>query len=457
MTRLTDDADVAAIDHTYRYLQPSVLEPARTGSHLRLATSTGSEEHPHFFDGRLTEPRRTGQLLRSLANLVGTRFFTPPNMVERLIRQADPVVTAGGGIVRFEVFSECCSTYARVDLTADAYEAEHLSPGTTNVDFNAPMRAALSSLRDDDDVGLSVGSEGLTLRTRDADVVEKRVALPLRWIRGFVEVQGYQAALAPRLTLDGRAAFRLLRSLPRQASKHPTWIVPAGRGARTSQRRSDAGVRVSGTERLRSLEPLCVKADQLQIFGGPDAGASLWELDFGMARITLLLSAEVWRGFSGEGQALARLVRAEPAAIAAVRARLAWQSQLEVDELAKATDLDEGRVRDALAALGARGLVGFDANIGSYFHRELPFDLSAVEALQPRLVAARELVASIDPTTDRRGVERVVRVPGSGATHRVVIGPDGERCSCTWFSRTQGARGPCKHVLAAQIATEGAS
>jgi hypothetical protein len=37
--------------------------------------------------------------------------------------------------------------------------------GTTNVDFNAGMRAALARIRDDAGLDLSVGAEALTLRS----------------------------------------------------------------------------------------------------------------------------------------------------------------------------------------------------------------------------------------------------------------------------------------------------
>ena len=50
-------------------------------------------------------------------------------------------------------------------------------------------------------------------------------------------------------------------------------------------------------------------------------------------------------------------------------------------------------VAAALNAAGSRGLVGFDLAEGAYFHRELPFDLTMVESLHPRLKDARKLVA----------------------------------------------------------------
>jgi uncharacterized Zn finger protein len=40
------------------------------------------------------------------------------------------------------------------------------------------------------------------------------------------------------------------------------------------------------------------------------------------------------------------------------------------------------------------------------------------------------------------------RVKGTGVHHTVIIGEEKERCTCEWFSKYQGERGPCKHVLA---------
>ena len=152
-----------ALDYAYRYASPSaaVLTPGGLG--LRLATCGGEQEHPHFFRGRLTAPRRTADLLRGVVEVVQSRFFTPPAMLARILALADPVVTSGGEMLRFEAFSACCSTYGRVDLLPQAVDGEWLGRGTTNVDFNAPMRAALAKIRDSDSVTLSVGSDAVEL------------------------------------------------------------------------------------------------------------------------------------------------------------------------------------------------------------------------------------------------------------------------------------------------------
>lgn len=170
-----------------------------------------------------------------------------------------------------------------------------------------------------------------------------------------------------------------------------------------------------------------------------------------------MLSPELFRGFSGEGQLLDTLARDDwRALLPRVRAQLAWQAELDAAALASTLGADVADVEAALAALGARGLAGYDAAAGAYFHRELPFDLSALEQLQPRLRGARKLLdEGKAKLLERTGDESCdVAVAGSDVTHHVRLRPEGDRCSCPWFSRHRGERGPCKHVLAARLLLE---
>src|SRR5690606_21302576 len=107
----TGEVGLSSFLHTYRYAQPSAL---RDGAVPRLSLETSSAPdglQPHFFEGNIREPRLVAQLLTAVHLLVGSRFHTPPNTVARAIALADPVVTSGGGMLRFEGFSSCCSTY----------------------------------------------------------------------------------------------------------------------------------------------------------------------------------------------------------------------------------------------------------------------------------------------------------------------------------------------------------
>ena len=70
-------------------------------------------------------------------------------------------------------------------------------------------------------------------------------------------------------------------------------------------------------------------------------------------------------------------------------------------------------------------------------------------SLNPRLKDAEKLLqegkVQIKSNKDGR-VE--AEVEGSGVQHMVLLDGDKEQCTCTWFSKNQGERGICKHILA---------
>jgi hypothetical protein len=260
--------------------------------------------------------------------------------------------------------------------------------------------------------------------------------------------------MTPRFTLVGTEVLRFLRSLPRaKTSRHSIFIVPAGRGVRMSVTACKGALATSGVERLRVLEDIAPFAKSLTAYGDVDGQASAFEVDFGAMRYTLTLSETVWRGFSGEGQALLGLARGvDKGLVAKARAALKWQSELRARDLGATLGASEEDATRGLATLGTRGLVGFDLAKGAYFHREMPFDLEQVEALQPRLIAAKKLVA--EGGVERKGGDETW-VRGSDVVHRVRL-EDGEaRCTCPWFAKHGATRGPCKHVLAAEMTSEG--
>jgi hypothetical protein len=363
-------------------------------------------------------------------------------------------------MLRFEGFSGCCGVYARVDLPAEGFEAERQGHGTTNVDFNTPLRSALARLGERDVARLAVGCDRVELERGGESVVEKKVKLPLRWIKGFSEVQLYQPSLTPKIEVSASEARQFLRVLPRvDPPRRPSFAVASGSTLRLSQREAPGSVRFSGTHRVKILEPLMTAAKSLRIWSNDETGVSGWEVLLKAGRFFLLLSPEVNRGFSGEGQALEKLAGNRwQAALVRVERALKWQSRLDAAELAAESGFEVDEISAALAVLGARGLTGFDAHQGAYFHRELPFDLEQVEQLQPRLKGARKLLTEGKArilTQSKPGAAADVEVQGSDTVHLVQLRTSGDKCTCPWFSKHLGQRGPCKHVLAARILVEG--
>ncbi len=223
----------SAVNFSYAYRFASTVAEEGKGRDLKLATFGGLDKNPYFFDGRLRSPRAIADILLALSAISRTRFFSPGLIRERMLAAADPVVTCDGERLRFEVFSVCCGVYARFDLSGQAIDGSWLSKGTTNVDFNPPMRAAMASLRNSDKVGLKVGVNSVELSRDEESIIERKVKLPVRWLRSFVEVQAYQTMVKPAIEMDVAELSKLLLTLPQQNILQTgvvTYITPLARG-----------------------------------------------------------------------------------------------------------------------------------------------------------------------------------------------------------------------------------
>jgi len=450
-----------ALDYAYRYPFPSRLVGEGNGRRLSLATSGGAEPNPYFFRGRLVEPKLVASLMLLLSEVSRTRYYTPQSHASAgylLSPFADPVVASGGERLRLEAFSVCCGVYGRIDMLPDSVDGDWVGKGTTNVDFNVPMRDVLSSVGELEDVWLNVGADQLEIERAGEKTVEKKVSLPDRWLKGFVEVQAYQSRMKPFMEISGQQAHEFLHSIsdPDQGGKGQiNYIVPMGKGIRLTRREAYKSIAVGAPGRLKTAERLAKHADSVRIFSEPN-GASAWQFNFTDMRFTLIVTADASRGFSGEGQVLNQLAQAKRSdALNAVRSSLQWQARIEASAFAQQLKLDTDSVQRALAILGARGLVGYDLEEGAYYHRELPFNLASVEETQPRLKSAKRL-AQTDSVRIVRREGRLVEAytPGENGDHFVYLDGTKEKCTCPWFVRHAGERGPCRHVLAVKLKIE---
>ena len=330
----------------------------------------------------------------------------------------------------------------------------------TNVDVNQPLRAALASLRAGEPLHLGVGEEGLTATTLDEEVTEEKVPLSLRWLKGFAETQMLSSAMMPLHTLNAAQARAFIRGLPRSSATGTVmWAGRAVRGLRLGTRPAPGAACVAGPERLRVFEPLLHLITSLEAYGpdvdaGSEPVASLWVARMPGARLSVGMSPAKSRGFSGEGAVLASLgdPRVEEDADM-LSALLSFEPRIDTERMAARAGLAPDRVAGGLALLASSGQVGFDVTEGAYFHRPLPVRPDALTAMHPRLAGARTLIERGAVTREEGARFRV----SSGANrYRVEVPADpyaiGEyRCTCPWWMKHRGGRGPCKHVLAVSI------
>lgn len=431
---------------TYASSSALVVGPDRT--ELGLATGRGLTpgglvEHPSFFQGFAAHPAVFAAGILAVADLAGSTYNVGGPF-------RDPVVTAGGDRLRLESFSGENGVHARLDLLPDGIEAGDVGLGTTNVDINAPLRVALASVRRDELLHLDVGGQALRVATLGGTHVERKVDLPERWVRSLAEVGTVAKELEPVIRLDRHSATAFLANLP-GGVPGPTQLFGAVGGRLRQMPASRARVMVAGTGRLATLTRLVRHLTALDVLTHPD-GFSGWVVHLPGARLTLLLTPEPYRGFSGEGRLLGALAddRRDDHAQRLLE-HLGWDPVVDPAALAQATGLTGGEVESGLAALAASGRLGYDLGEQQWFHRELPLDLASVQRRHPRLTKARALVEAGAVEPDPTAAGRRWIVTSGDRDHVVTAEPDGQRCTCEWWTRYVGGRGTCAHVLAVDL------
>jgi hypothetical protein len=437
---------------TYSYKTPSGLLRSGDDETLFLAKYSEIEKKdaPCFFWGRLTDPHTTARCLITLSNVVKSSFSMT---AADFVNMKDPIVTAGNEKIRFEGFSQCAGVYARVDVLSDGLDGEFPENGTTNVDFNQPMISALSRIHRSEKMVLSVGQKDVTLHNDGGKIIERKVPLPVKWIKGLASVQVFLSQTEKSLSFNRVQALQLFQSLPTGAPRADYYLIVRGNKPQFSTVKSPGSVCVGGVHRLKLIEPLVALAQELRIFPHPDEQSTCFQLYFGSLRFSLTMSRDAWRGFSGEGAALESLVDHVPEEWIEAMDKYSYANQaFNPVLLAMNEGIEINKVENIAARLSSMGLLGFDLDENHFFYRRLPFKLSRILSLNPRLKEAERLLAEDKVEVVSSGGGRIeARVAGTGVFHTVILDGEKERCTCTWFSRNQGDRGLCKHVLAVKM------
>lgn len=432
------------------YGAASALVEGPAGRRLGLETASaltpvGLVERPVFFTGLPARPEVFAAGLLAVADVAATTY-ADFGQAKRLAN-LDPVVTASGDRMRFESFSGCNSVHARLDLLPGGIAEGDVGFGTTNVDINQPLRTALARMGGATLLHLTVGPDEVRASTPDDLHVERKVDLPDRWVRGLAEVPCISAAMSVRAELTGGAVGRFARDLPRAGTPGPTvHVVPSAGGLRLLPRALPGSIAVPGATRLRGMDRVLRFATSLTLHTDPH-GATAWVFTLPGARLTLLLTAHPFRGFSGEGGLLLRLAdRDSEARGRLLLGDLRWDPVVDPTRLAARTGLADDDVAGGLAWLASSGRLGHDLTDDRWFHRELPVDAEQVMRRNPRLRNAQVLAAS-------DGVRPVGpgewQVRGTGTAHTVRGASSAEpTCTCRWAASHAAGRGPCKHVLA---------
>ncbi|AWW43062.1 SWIM zinc finger family protein [Streptomyces cadmiisoli] len=477
------------------YVRPSAVTGTRTAPVLGLETSggatpTGTARHPHFYSGVLTASQAAAVGLLAVADVSRTwyREEHPGRAV------LDPVVTGHDDRLRFEALSPCRGLYARLDILGDGVNGARIHRGSAHFDVNDTLLHALGRVRSRRPLHLRVGPVLPAARAAlDGPNVRKKVPSPQLPLRDFAEAQAVASRLGLRAEVPRLRAQRLVRALARQGDVR-LWATTVNGGLGLSAVPSPSAVPLPDAGRLEVLQRVALHMTSLRLYGPPAAAghagaASAWEAVLPGMRLTLVPLSGVHASLTADGRTptapdaesdthadtdvhtdtdtdtdpdagsdsgsdACTDADADPeqgrqdAELLSVL--LSWESRIDPAALAEQAGLTVARTRTALALLVDAGRCGYDAAEAAYFHRELPFHLREPEPRHPRLVDARALVEAGAVTLNRRS--GTATVASSGTVHHIRELHGRRTCTCLWWSRHQGVRGPCEHGLAAVAA-----
>lgn len=433
----------------YKYNASSSLTSEAGSENLLLSKFSEVQKgnSPCFFWGRLNSPYELSRCLITLSNIVQSSFNLSPFQMALL---KDPIVTAGQNQIKFEGFSHCAGVYARVDVREEGHSGEFLEAGTTNVDFNIPLISELGKIKKNDKLVLSVGKKEVGFHKDGKSVIERKVPLPTKWIKGLTTVQHYFSESEPIMTLNRLQSIQLFKSIPTGKVKIDYYLIKRGNRYLFSPLNSQSAICIGGIHRLKLLQPLLPLVNEMKIYSEPENQSVTFILGFDELNFVFSVSRDFWRGFSGEGAGLESLIEDLPESLIQAFDNYGYANQVfNPTEVAITENLEIEKIQNLATKLSAMGLLGFDLERNSFFYRRLPFKLSRILSLNPRLKGVEKLLSENKVQIESKDGDNIkAKVEGSGVHHYVVINNSGAKCTCAWYSKNQGERGACKHILA---------
>lgn len=436
-----------SISYEYDSLSSLTKEKGKENLLLSKFSEINKGSSPCFFWGKLNNPYILSRCLITLSNIVQSSFNLSPFQIALL---KDPIVTAGNEQIRFEGFSHCAGVYARVDVLENGQDGEFIENGTTNVDFNTPLISELGKIKKNDNLVLSVGNKEVGFHTKGKSVIERKVPLPSKWIKGLTTVQHYFSESEHVQTLNRIQAIQLFKTIPSGKVKIDYFLIKRGNRFIFSPLKTSGAVCIGGIHRLKLLQHLIPLVNELKIYPHKNMESVSFTLCFDQINFVFSVSRDFWRGFSGEGATLESLIEDIPDSLIQAFDNYTFTNQEFNPALMSFEEgIDISKIDKLASKLSAMGLLGFDITRNGFFYRRLPFKLERILALNPRLKGAEKLLNEGKVVITSKGDNEVeARVEGSGVHHYITLKNGNDKCTCTWYSRNQGSRGICKHILA---------
>jgi hypothetical protein len=314
------------------------------------------------------------------------------------------------------------------------------------------------------------------------DYREEKIDLPNTWLRGFGQIQAAMALPARVVELPVETVYSLLAFLKRHREKtgprslkfalNPgkapiitvePWGVPvASRGAPFRGEKPEE-IKVWGRRRLMSLARVLPLAERVEVRLLGTGLPSIWVVHMGEMRLTLALSGWTTNDWSAGAslELLGPATHVDAGIVDSLRNYMMKSQRASSQVLVKATGLSKDVLYSGLHRLAKEGQVIYDFTSELYRWREvMPWALS-METLGPPPVEVSEgqkLVGKV--SIERReamGAKLLVVAKVDKTSVEAVLSGDQRfqraKCSCSYFHKNKLRTGPCRHLLALQLAT----
>lgn len=434
----------------YRYPSPSVFSKQLDEEQLLLSQYSEIQRNQKscFYWGKILNPHIVARCLITISKIVQSNFSLNTLQLAAL---KDPIVTSGNNQIRIEGFSMCAGVYARTDILQRGQDGEFLESGTTNVDFNIPLVTELNKIQQKSKLVLSIGQKELGFHKEGQSFIERKVPLPKKWIKGLTSIQEFLSNSEKYFELNKLEALTLFRGIPNSKEKQDYYLTKRGAKYILSPLKKEESICIGGIHRLKLISSIIPLIEKLSFYRHPLEHCCSMVLSFNHIQFTFVLSRNHWRGFSGEGALLDSLIEDLPEDLLTVFDNYSFSNQAFGNlNVCLDNNLNFSNVKKLTAGLGAMGLLGYDLEQNHFFYRRLPFKLSRILSLNPRLKGAEKLIKEkkIELLKNENGEIEAMVEGSQGYSHFVKLDSKSEKCTCLWYSKNQGERGPCKHILA---------
>lgn len=401
----------------------------------------------------------------------------------------DPIVTIDERGLAIEVFSADESAYARLLFKSGAaYQPASRSDGTTHITIDEALLRGIGRMRSYRATTLEL-SPGAAAGGAGDGVTERDIAVPLRWLRAFGQVQAATTLPAREFEIAAIDLYNVLLTLRMRKAKtspralryelvpgekprlvlEPWDLVVEGTGP-VYQGATPIVVRTWGRNRLTTLARLLphTKSVKVRLVG---AGLpAYYVLDLGDSELTLALSGWTDSGWAGIAT-FDLLVAGEIDELLArkVLDAVTTPGGKTLDELATATGRNRNEVRQAILHHMQRGTVLHDLGNDRYLARSLLASPPSADALRYRdereeqahrllgLKDAVRLTKVHDLAGEGTRIEGEVEDPQAHRTYRTSFTIDREgrtvdaTCTSPQFRRSGLREGPTVPMIALRL------